>query len=84
MINEVWVDAEISVRYSLIMAWRIVTRSSQGDLTVIVPPRTWQCTAETSSQVHDPRRQIHSKTQRLGKIVAWNHVAHRVHRRGTR
>src|SRR6267142_24388 len=53
------------------------------DLTVTVPPRTRQCTAETSSQVHDPRRQIHSKTQHVEEIVVWDH-AHRVHRRGTR
>src|SRR6267142_4628973 len=54
------------------------------DLTVTVPPRTWQCTAETLSQVHDPRRQIHSKTQHVEEIDVWNHEAHRVHRCGTR
>ena len=53
-------------------------------LTVTVPPRTWQCTAETSSQVHDPRRQIHSNTRRVEEIIVRSHEAHQVHRCGTR
>ena len=56
------------------------------DLTVTVPPRTTRWTAEISgcSRIHDPRYQIHSKTQRVEEIVVWNHEAYRVHRRGTR